>query len=128
MSNLRDAKPRVKTITLNDGVEREICFTLNAMAELEERYGSVDAALAALNTGSVKAVRCLLWAGMIDTDENLTEQQVGKLIDIDCLSRIMDDLNAAMEEDMPIEATSTAAKPVPGSVVTATNGSAIPNV
>ena len=127
MSNLRDAKPRVKTITLNDGVEREICFTLNAMAELEERYGSVDAAFAALNTGSVKAVRCLLWAGMIDTDENLTEQQVGKLIDIDCLNRIMDDLNAAMEEDMPIEATSTAAKPVPGSVVTATNGSAIPN-
>ena len=127
MSNLRDAKPRVKTITLNDGVEREICFTLNAMAELEERYGSVDAAFAALNTGSVKAVRCLLWAGMIDTDENLTEQQVGKLIDIDCLNRIMDDLSAAMEEDMPIEATSTAAKPVPGSVVTATNGSAIPN-
>lgn len=128
MSNLRDAKPRVKTITLNDGVEREICFTLNAMAELEERYGSVDAAFAALNTGSVKAVRCLLWAGMIDTDENLTEQQVGKLIDIDCLNRIMDDLNAAMEEDMPIEATSTTAKPVPGSVVTSTNGSAIPNV
>ena len=128
MSNLRDAKPRVKTITLNDGVEREIRFTLNAMAELEERYGSVDAAFAALNTGSVKAVRCLLWAGMIDTDENLTEQQVGKLIDIDCLNRIMDDLNAAMEEDMPIEATSTTAKPVPGSAVTATNGSAIPNV
>ena len=128
MSNLRDAKPRVKTITLNDGVAREICFTLNAMAELEERYGSVDAAFAALNTGSVKAVRCLLWAGMIDTDENLTEQQVGKLIDIDCLNRIMDDLNAAMEEDMPIEATSTTAKPVPGSVVTSTNGSAIPNV
>lgn len=103
MSNLRDAKPRVKTITLNDGVEREICFTLNAMAELEERYGSVDNAFAALNTGSVKAVRCLLWAGMIDTDENLTEQQVGKLIDIACLNRIMDDLNAAMEEDMPVE-------------------------
>ena len=73
------------------------------MAELEERYGSVDNAFAALNTGSVKAVRCLLWAGMIDTDENLTEQQVGKLIDIACLNRIMDDLNAAMEEDMPVE-------------------------
>ena len=103
MSNLRDAKPRVKTITLNDGVEREIRFTLNAMAELEDRYGSVDAAFKALDAGSIKAVRCVLWAGMIDTDESLTEQQVGKLIDIECMNRIMEDLASAMQEDMPVE-------------------------
>lgn len=57
MSNIKDAKPRVKTITLNDGVEREVRFTLNAMAELEERYGSVDAAFKALDDGSIKAAR-----------------------------------------------------------------------
>ena len=101
MSNLRDAKPRVKTITLNDGVEREIRFTLNAMAELEDRYGSVDAAFKALDNGSIKAAHCVLWAGLLDTDENLTEQQVGKLIDIDCMNRIMEELANALNDDMP---------------------------
>ena len=101
MSNLRDAKPRVKTITLNDGVEREIRFTLNAMAELEDRYGSVDAAFKALDSGSIKAARCVLWAGLLDSDESLTEQQVGKLIDIQLMNRIMEDLGNALSEDMP---------------------------
>lgn len=101
MSNVRDAKPRVKTITLNDGVEREIRFTLNAMAELEDRYGSVDAAFAALDSGSIKAARCVLWAGLLDGDENLTEQQVGKLIDINLMNKIMEDLGRALGEDMP---------------------------
>lgn len=101
MSNLRDAKPRVKTITLNDGVEREIRFTLNAMAELEDRYGSVDAAFKALDSGSIKAARCVLWAGLLDGDETLTEQQVGKLIDIECMQNIMDKLASALGEDMP---------------------------
>lgn len=101
MSNLREAKPRVKTITLNDGVEREIRFTLNAMAELEDRYGSVDAAFKALDAGSIKAARCVLWAGLLDTDESLTEQQVGKLIDLDCMNRIMESLASALGDDMP---------------------------
>ena len=104
MSNVRDVKPRVKTITLNDGVEREIRFTLNAMAELEDRYGTVDAAFSALDAGSIKAARCILWAGMLDTtDEPLTEQQVGKLIDIACMNHIMEDLGSALGEDMPDE-------------------------
>lgn len=103
MSNLKDAKPRVKTITLNDGVEREIRFTLNAMAELEERYGSVDAAFKALDGGSIKAARCVLWAGLLDGDETLTEQQVGKLIDINLMNKIMEDLGQALGEDMPDE-------------------------
>ena len=101
MSNLRDAKPRVKTITLNDGVEREIRFTLNAMAELEDRYGSVDAAFKALDSGSIKAARCVLWAGLLDGDENITEQQVGKLIDISLMNSIMENLGKALGEDMP---------------------------
>lgn len=101
MSNLRDAKPRVKTITLNDGVEREIRFTLNAMAELEDRYGSVDAAFKALDSGSIKAARCVLWAGLLDSDESLTEQQVGKLIDIQLMNQLMEDLGAALGDDMP---------------------------
>ena len=101
MSNIKDAKPRVKTITLNDGVEREVRFTLNAMAELEERYGSVDAAFKALDGGSIKAARCVLWAGLMEAQPDLTEQQVGSLIDVQLMNDIMADISGALGEDMP---------------------------
>lgn len=99
MSNLREVKPKVKTITLSDGVEREVRFTLNAMAELEDRYGSVQAAFEALDKGSIKAVRCVLWAGLMHTDEGLTEQQVGNLIDMAYIQSLMDTMSEALEED-----------------------------
>lgn len=103
MSNIKDAKPRVKTITLNDGVEREVRFTLNAMAELEERYGSVDAAFKALDSGSIKATRFILWAGLMEAQPDLTEQQVGSLIDVQLMKDIMEDISSALGEDMPDE-------------------------
>ena len=101
MSNIRDAKPRIKTITLNDGVEREIKFTLNAMAELEDKYGSIEAAFNELDKGSIKAARFIMWAGLSHCDESLTEQQVGNLIDMDCLNDIFESISGALGEDMP---------------------------
>lgn len=101
MSGLHDAKAKTTKITLNDGVEREIRFTLNAMAEMEERYGSVDAAFEALESNSIKAVRFVLWAGLMHSDENLTEKQVGNLIDIQLMNDIMDTMSEAMQTDLP---------------------------
>lgn len=101
MSKLNEARTRVKTITLNDGVKREIKFTLNALAEIEDKYGSVDAGFAKLNEGSAKVARFILWAGLLHNEENLTEQQVGNLIDLDCLGDIMDAMGKAIGEDMP---------------------------
>jgi hypothetical protein len=102
MSNLRDAKPRVKTITLNDGVERELRFTLNAMAEMEDKYGSVDAAFKKLDEGSIKAARFIMWAGLLHyEDPSLTEQPVGNLIDLQSMQQIMQSMSEAMSEDMP---------------------------
>ena len=101
MAHLKNVKSKAKTITLSDGVEREIRFTLNAMAELEDRYGSVDAAFKAMENNSIKAVRCVLWAGLIHADENLTERQVGNLIDTDCLEEIMASMSEALDADMP---------------------------
>jgi hypothetical protein len=102
MSNLNDVKTKVTRITLCDGVEREVKFTLNAMAEMEERYGSVDACFEALNNNSIKAVRFVIWAGLLHNEhENLTEKQVGNLIDVPCMERIMESLTGAFENDMP---------------------------
>ena len=101
MSNVKDVKSKDIKITLNDGVERTIKFTLNALAELEDRYGSVDEAFKQLDNNSIKAVRCILWAGLIHEDPELTEQQVGNLIDIQYMQELMTSLGDAFDADMP---------------------------
>ena len=101
MANVKDVKSKAVKITLTDGVERTIKFTLNAMAELEDRYGSVDEAFRHLDNNSIKAVRCILWAGLIHEDPDLTEQQVGNLIDIQYMQELMASLGDAFDADMP---------------------------
>ncbi len=101
MANVRDAKSKAIKITLNDGVERELKFTLNALAELEDRYGSVEAAFAALDKNSIKALRCVLWAGLLHGNPDLTEQQVGSLIDLTYMQTLMSTLGTAFEASMP---------------------------
>ena len=101
MSSLNNVKARSATITLCDGVARELKFTLNALAEMEDRYGSVEAAFKAMEANSIKAVRFVIWTGLLHTEEGLTEQQVGNLIDMQCMDTIMNDLQAALSSDMP---------------------------
>lgn len=101
MANVKDVKSKAVKITLTDGVERTIKFTLNAMAELEDRYGSVEEAFKQLDNNSIKAVRCILWAGLIHEDPDLTEQQVGNLIDIQYMQELMTSLGDAFDADMP---------------------------
>lgn len=103
MSNVREIKPRIKSITLSDGVERQIKFDLNAMAELEDKYGSVEAAFNALEKNSIKAIRSVLWAGLLHSDPTLTEQQVGALIDLDSMGDIMEQLGESLNESMPTD-------------------------
>ena len=101
MANVKDVKSKAVKITLTDGVERTIKFTLNAMAELEDRYGSVEEAFKQLDNNSIKDVRCILWAGLIHEDPDLTEQQVGNLIDIQYMQELMASLGDAFDADMP---------------------------
>ena len=107
MANVKDIKSKEIKITLNDGVERIIKFDLNALAELEDRYGSVDKAFEELDKNSIKALRCILWVGLLHTDESLTEQQVGRMIDISCMKRIVGTLGEALDSDMPDKASSS---------------------
>jgi 1,4-dihydroxy-2-naphthoyl-CoA synthase len=101
MAKVKDVKSSPVKITLADGVERELRFTLNAMAELEDRYGSVEKAFDALEQNSIKALRCVLWAGLLSDDPELTEQQVGGMIDLQYMTEIMEVLGSAFEKQMP---------------------------
>lgn len=80
---------KVNPVTIElGGKERVIQFDMNAFAELETRYGTMDAAVKSLSSGKVKDVRVSLWAGLIheeaildDNGEpvgyNITPYQVG---------------------------------------------------
>lgn len=103
MANVNDVKNKVVKITLLDGVERTLRYDLNAMAELEDRYGSVDAAFEAMDNNSIKAIRCVLWAGLIHEDADLTEQKVGSLIDMQYLQGLMESVGQAFNADMPVQ-------------------------
>lgn len=104
MANLNEVKHKKVMITLNDGVEREVKFTLNAMAELEDKFGSVQAAFDKLEKeNSMKALRTILWAGFIHKEPNLTEQQVGNLIDLAYMQELMASLSSAFGDSMPAE-------------------------
>lgn len=65
---------KVNPVTIElGGKERVLQFDMNAFAELETRYGSMDAAVKALSSGKVKDVRVSLWAGLIHEEAILDE-------------------------------------------------------
>lgn len=101
MSKAESVKPIKRTIDLGDGVEREVSFSLNAMAELEEKYGSIESAFDKIKAGSVAAIRFMLWCILIGEDDNLTEREVGNMINLTNLKDIMSTIMEVLEEQMP---------------------------
>ena len=101
MSNVTEVKNKTVKITLNDGIERKIKFTLNALAELEMKFGSVQAAFDKLEKeNSMVALRTILWSGFLHESPNITEQQVGNLIDLAYMQELVESLGTALEGDM----------------------------
>lgn len=99
MSNVRQIKPNKIAVILDK--ERHLLFDLNAFAELEDLYGSVDNAMDALDSGSIKVLRKLLWLGLIHEDEELTERQVGAMLDMPSVNILGELINEALTAQMP---------------------------
>lgn len=107
MSNVADVKPKKRTVDLGDGVEREVVLSLNAMAELEDKYGSIDSAFEKIKKGSIATIRFLLWCVLVpDGDTDLTEREIGRLIKLDNIQEIMTSVMDALEDQMPPSADS----------------------
>ena len=96
---LRDI--REITVPLELDRLRSLKFDLNAFAELEDKFGSMDAAFQAMQKGSLKAARTLLWAGLLHEDETLTERRVGSMVTLANMSGIMDKITTALTAAMP---------------------------
>ena len=62
----------------------------------------VEKAFEALEKNSFKALRTVLWAGLIHDDVNITEIAVGNLIDMSNVTDLIAQLNQAFDSDMPV--------------------------
>ncbi|MFD9628678.1 hypothetical protein [Peribacillus muralis] len=74
-------------ISINLDKKRNIRFTLNALGEIEDAFGVPLSKISEIELG-VKAVRTMLWAGLIHEDEDLTEREVGNMVDFDNLEEV----------------------------------------
>lgn len=88
-------------ILINLDKERYLLFDLNAFCDLEDRYGTIEKAMNEMQKGSIKAIRYMLYLGLLNEDENLTEKKVGRLININNLQNVMQRLTAAMAISSP---------------------------
>lgn len=92
-----------KTITLG-GRDYEIALDMNAICDLEERYGDFEKAMDAIvrkdKSGkehvSMKDMRFILCTMLRHTDEEMTERHAGQLITTDNMQEVMDALGQAM--------------------------------
>ena len=117
-SNLHDVRQDIGAFYIGDfdGKPRYIRYDLNAFAEMEDRYGSMEAAQTKLEGGSMKDVRTILWLGLIwnevETDPvtgdlvryTISEFQVGSWLHTLNMKDIMIKLQSAITGSLPEEA------------------------
>ncbi|MFA6308629.1 MAG: hypothetical protein WC677_02640 [Clostridia bacterium] len=99
-SNLEDIKQEDVVIDIK-GKSMIVSFNMNALAELEERYGDVECGAKELEKGKIKDIRTFLWAALLVNDDNLTEKDVGKLIDITNIKDVVDAINKSFFGALP---------------------------
>ena len=103
-----------------NGVDRLVRYDLNAFAEMERIYGSMEAANDALTKGSMTDVRRILWLGLIHDQAILDEitgepikyklsmYEVGQWLTPANMREVMEKLNTAISGSVPEEAATPA--------------------
>lgn len=83
---------------------RYVKFGFNAFALLEEKFGDLEKAMEAFSQGKMKNVLTLLWAGLQDDlaeGEVLTEEQLGKMLNLNQLKEIGEAIAKALQYALP---------------------------
>lgn len=101
MADIQAVRPVKHTIDLGDGVERDIEFSLNAMADLEEKYGTIENAFEKVQSDNISAIRFLLWCLLNNGEQEISEREIGRLINLRNLSDLMSSVMDYMEEALP---------------------------
>lgn len=74
MADVKDVRQNMEDTTMFlGGKDRVIQFDMNAFAELENKYGTVQDAMKELQSGRIRDVRMILWTGLIHQEANIDE-------------------------------------------------------
>lgn len=87
-------------VTLADGNKYQIEFTMNAMCELEDKFGSFQAIGEAFKEPKLKHIRTLLWSGLLEHND-MTEKEAGSLIDLNDMESLVSQIMKAFEMSFP---------------------------
>ena len=95
----------VKTTPIQLDRDRALVFDLNAFALMEDYYPTAEEAFTAVEEGSFKAVRAVLWAGLqreaTDAGEVLTLDAVGRMVALEDMPSVSQALLAALSSAVP---------------------------
>lgn len=67
-------------IELKDGKEYKVEYSFNTIVDMEIHYGSIEEVFNQLNSVSLKNARFLMYMGLKEHHEELTEKEVGRLM------------------------------------------------
>lgn len=73
MAKVQSVRQNMEAVNMVLDKERTLQFDLNAFAELENRYGSVDNAMKQLQQGKISDIRTILWVALIHEEVELDE-------------------------------------------------------
>ena len=93
----------VKEVPIMLDKPRKLRFDLNAFANLEDIYGSINDAMKKMEEVSIKAIRALLWCGLVHEEPTLTQATVGSLLGISNLADITNTLTSALASSLPTD-------------------------
>lgn len=84
---------------------RHLLFNLNALCEIEDKFGSVEKGISVLSPEKglpkMKDIRFVLYLALKHEDENLTEEKVGGFIHLKNIDKVIEGLAKAMDESTP---------------------------
>jgi hypothetical protein len=71
------------------GKVRNLRYTMNALAEIEDNLGVPLSEMDKVKM-TIKNVRVILWAGLIHEDEELTQKEVGNMVDLENMEAVQE--------------------------------------
>ncbi|KDR95900.1 hypothetical protein SAMN02745945_01826 [Peptoclostridium litorale DSM 5388] len=92
---------RQKGVEITLDKKRRLLFDLNALCDLEDKFGDINSAFKQIANGSMKGIRTLLHIGLVHEDESLSERDAGKLIALADIAELSQKLTKSMTQGLP---------------------------
>lgn len=98
-----------------DGKTYVLCFSSNALCELEDAIGvgvvRLGELLSNVETLKLKDVRAVLWAGLTDHQKGIDVKSVGRIIDTIGIARAVEIISSGMSLAFPSEEADSPREP-----------------